>query len=212
MMSISTLINENFPELRDRGLAAEISDSGRFIRVKEGEKLMDYGSEIVHMPLLISGALKILRMNKDASELILYYLQAGETCAMSLTCCLANQKSEIRAVAEEDSEIILLPAQLLDSWMLKYPTWKNFVMQTYQDRFVELLNAIDSIAFKKMDERLLQYLIDKSTINNNHVLETTHQKIAEELNSTREVISRLLKQLENQEKIELGRNRIVVKF
>ncbi len=151
-------------------------------------------------------------MNKDASELILYYLQAGETCAMSLTCCLANQKSEIRAVAEEDSEIILLPAQLLDSWMLKYPTWKNFVMQTYQDRFVELLNAIDSIAFKKMDERLLQYLIDKSTINNNHVLETTHQKIAEELNSTREVISRLLKQLENQEKIELGRNRIVVKF
>ncbi len=209
-MPIDELIKENFPELTERELLAEISQVGRIVKLKADDKIMDYGGIIQNMPLLTSGSLKILRLDEHGNELILYYLQPGETCAMSLTCCLTAQKSEIRAVAEEEATLIMLPAQLMDSWMLKYPSWKNFVMNTYRARFEELLNTIDSIAFHKMDERLWQYLIDKSTINNTHTLETTHQKIADELNSTREVISRLLKQLEKQGKIKLGRNRITI--
>lgn len=211
-MSTPSAINENFSELVEPGLIKEINDLGKVVKVHTGDKIMDYGGEIIYMPLLVSGVLKVLRMDRDSNELILYYLQAGETCAMSLTCCMAHEKSEIRVIAEEDSAIVMLPSELMDSWMQKYPSWKSFVMKTYQTRFSELLNTIDSIAFKRMDERLVQYLIDKSTVNNSHLLETTHQKIAEELNSTREVISRLLKQLENQGKIELGRNKITLKL
>lgn len=210
MINIAELIHQNFPELTDVGLIKEIGEGVKIVRVKTDDKIMDYGAEIRYIPLLISGALKILRLDQDGNELILYYIQAGETCAMSLTCCMTHKKSEIRAVAEEDSEIIMIPSALMDSWMNKYPSWKNFVMSTYRTRFEELLHTIDSIAFHKMDERLWRYLIDKSTINNSHELETTHQRIAEELNSTREVISRLLKQLEKQGKIVLGRNKITL--
>jgi len=129
---------------------------------------------------------------------------------MSLSCCLANERSEIRAVAEENTQLIMLPVEFMDEWMLKYPSWKNFVMNTYRRRFEELLYTIDGIAFNKMDQRLWNYLIDKSTANNSRTVETTHQQIAYELNSKREVISRLLKKLEKEGKIVLGRNRIEV--
>lgn len=211
MSSIIELLNENFPELQESELRAEIDQVGLITRYKMDDKVMDYGGSVQKMPLLNSGSLKIMRRDAQGNELILYYLQPGETCAMSLTCCLSDQKSEIRAVAEEDTTLIMLPAGLIDSWMLKYPSWKSFVMNTYRTRFEELLNTIDSIAFHKMDERLWRYLMDKSTVNNSHVLETTHQNIADELNSTREVISRLLKQLEKQGKIDLGRNKIRIK-
>lgn len=210
MSSMNELLKENFPELSESELLAEIGQVGRIVNLKADDKIMDYGGAIQNMPLLTSGSIKIMRMDEEGNELILYYLQPGETCAMSLTCCLTAQKSEIRAIAEEDTTLIMLPAQLMDAWMLKYPSWKNFVMNTYRARFEELLSTIDSIAFHKMDQRLWRYLIDKSTINNSHTLETTHQKIADELNSTREVISRLLKQLEKQGKIVLGRNRITI--
>lgn len=209
-MSIDELIHNNFPELTEPELLAEMLQVARIVHLKAGEKIMDYGGAIKNMPLLTDGSVKILRLNNQGDELILYYLQPGETCAMSLTCCLTSQKSEIRAVAEEDATLIMIPASLMDTWMLKYPSWKNFVMNTYRARFEELLNTIDSIAFRKMDERLWQYLLDKSTVTNTHTLETTHQKIADDLNSTREVISRLLKQLEKQGKIKLGRNRITL--
>ncbi|MEM1001767.1 MAG: Crp/Fnr family transcriptional regulator [Bacteroidota bacterium] len=211
MSSINELLKENFPELQESELLAEMDQVGRIARYKMDDKVMDYGGNIQKMPLLISGSLKIMRQDEQGNELILYYLQSGETCAISLTCFLTDQKSEIRAIAEEDLTLVMLPANLMDPWMLKYPSWKNFVMNTYRARFEELLNTIDSIAFHKMDERLWRYLVDKSTINNSHTLETTHQKIADELNSTREVISRLLKQLEKQGKIELGRNKISVR-
>lgn len=205
---IESLIRENFPELTEDGLVQEIVQNGRVFKARRDEKIMEIGAYIKNMPLIIEGAIKILRQDDKGRELFLYYLQSGETCAMSLTCCLANERSSIRAVAEEDTELVMLPVELMDDWMTKYPSWKSFVMQTYSRRFDELLHTIDGIAFNKMDQRVWNYLLDKSTANNSLTIETTHQQIADELNSTREVISRLLKKLEKDGKITLGRNRI----
>ncbi len=205
---IEQLVRENFPELTEEELIQEIVQNGRIFRAGRDEKIIDIGAYIKNMPLIIDGAIKILRQDKEGRELFLYYLQPGETCAMSLTCCLAHERSSIRAIAEEDTQLIMLPVELMDSWMTKYPSWKSFVMHTYSKRFDELLHTIDGIAFNKMDQRLWNYLLDKSTANNSRTIETTHQQIAYELNSTREVISRLLKKLEKDGKIVLGRNRI----
>lgn len=207
---IAELVKENFPELMEEGLIKEIVDNGRIFRAKRDEKIMDIGAYIKNMPLIIDGTIKIIRQDNQGRELFLYYLQQGETCAMSLSCCLANERSAIRAIAEENTELIMLPVEFMDSWMIKYPSWKNFVMNTYRRRFEELLHTIDGIAFNKMDQRLWNYLLDKSTANNSKTVETTHQEIAYELNSKREVISRLLKKLERDGKITLGRNRIEV--
>lgn len=207
---IRELIKENFPELEEEGLLREIEQNGRIYNVKREDRIIDFGALIKNMPLIIEGSIKVIRQDDQGRELFLYYLQPGETCAMSLSCCLAKERSEIRAVAEENTKLIILPSEFMDEWMLKYPSWKNFVMNTYRRRFEELLHTIDGIAFNKMDQRLWNYLLDKSTANNSRIIETTHQQIAYELNSKREVISRLLKKLEKEGKIGLGRNRIEV--
>jgi CRP/FNR family transcriptional regulator len=123
---------------------------------------------------------------------------------------MANQKSEIRAIAEEDSEFIAIPIQYLDQWMNEYPDWKNLVMQTYSTRFRDLLNTIDNIAFRNMDERLEEYLFAKSQATQSKIINITHHEVATELGTSREVISRLLKQMEKKNKIVLGRNKIEV--
>ena len=153
-------------------------------------------------------SIKILREDHEGNELLMYYLNSGDTCAMSLTCCVQNAQSEIKAVCEEEATLIMIPVTYMDEWMIKYKSWKEFVMQTYQNRFKELLETIDSIAFTKLDERLLKHLKEKSENSTSNMLDTTHQEIAYELNSSREVISRLLKQLENKAVIRLHRNKI----
>jgi CRP/FNR family transcriptional regulator len=119
-----------------------------------------------------------------------------------------DKKSEIRTVAEENTTLIGIPTRYMDEWMTRYPSWKNFVMTSYDRRMLELVYTIDSIAFKKMDERLLEYLERKAEANNNRTLNATHQEIAYDLNASREAVSRLLKQLEKEGVVALGRNRI----
>jgi len=197
-----------FRNLFEKDLLDEIAQLGRLVKVKAGETIIDSGQYVKFIPLIISGTLKVLRSDDEGGEILLYYVGANETCAMSLTCCLAHQKSRIRAIAEEDVEMLTLPVALMDEWMLKYTSWKNYVMQTYNARFDELLKTIDGIAFHKVDERLVKYLREKALVNDEKILLVSHQQIAEELNSSREVISRLLKQLEHDGQIRLGRNRI----
>jgi len=165
---------------------------------------MDIGQAINQIPLVLKGSIKILREDEEGNEIFLYYLEPGHACATSITCCMSGQRSTIRAIAEDDTEYLAIPVQYSDEWMLKYKTWKNFVMNTYAERFEELLKAIDQLAFKKMDERFSKYLHDNSEI---HI---SHQEIAYDLNTSREVISRLLKQLERMGSIKLGRNRIII--
>ena len=204
------MVAAQFPTLHEKDLQKEIATVGTLRQVSEGEVLMEIGSYIKFMPLLVKGSIRILREDAEANELLMYYLNAGETCAMSLTCCLQDQQSDVRAIAEEDCMLIMIPVQFMDQWMNTYRSWKEFVMNTYQIRFKELLATIDSIAFMNMDDRLLKYLKDKTESSGDATINSTHQDIAYELNSSREVISRLLKKLENKGGVKLSRNKVEV--
>jgi len=189
-------------------LLIEISETGIFKKIPEGHKLMDIGQYVKGMPLLVSGAVKVLREDKDGDELLLYFLERGETCAMTLTCCMGQTKSKIRAIAETDTELIMVPIQKMEEWAGKYKTWREFVFESYHNRLMEVLDTIDNIAFHNMDERLLKYLKDKVKVTKSNTIQNTHQEIAYELHTSRVVVSRLLKKLEKLGVVELSRNSI----
>jgi len=173
-----------------------------------GDTIMDYGQIVRQMPILLKGSVKISRRDGDGHELFLYYINQHETCAMTFTCSMMRKASEVKAVAEDEVEMLLLPIDVIDKWMMKYSSWKSFIMRTIMLRFNELLKTIDQIAFQKLDERLIHYLQEKSKINNSSVISLSHQIIADDLATSRVVISRLLKKLENDKKIILYRNQI----
>lgn len=177
---------------------------------KKNDIIIDIGQELQYIPLLLNGNIKVLREDEDGKELLLYVLEAGDTCAMSLTCCMGKSASKIRAIADEDVDVIMIPINEMHEWFHSNDSWRNFILQSYQIRFDEMLETIDTLAFMKMDERLFKYLTDQVKLTSSTTLEMTHQDIAEDLNTSRVVISRLLKQLEKEEKIELGRNKIIV--
>jgi CRP/FNR family transcriptional regulator len=198
-----------FPDIYERSTVEVVLETAKLKKLRADDWMVDIGDPIVYMPLLLKGQLRILREDEEGHELLLYYIRPGETCAMSLTCCSGNAVSNVRAVAEEDTELLLLPIQIIDEWTTKYPSFKSFILKTYQKRFEELLNTIDSIAFHNLDDRLTQLLKQKSEKEGSE-LKTTHQELANQLNSSREVISRLLKQMERKGKIQMGRNKITL--
>ncbi|HMB63574.1 MAG TPA: Crp/Fnr family transcriptional regulator [Eudoraea sp.] len=201
-------LQEGYGHIFEEALINEIVQVGTFKEVPEGFKLMDIGQYIKGMPLLLSGAIKVLREDNDGDELLLYYLEKGDTCSMTLSCCLGDSKSEIRAIAETDTKLIMVPVRKMEEWTARYKSWRNFVFESYHSRLNELLHTLDSIAFNKMDMRLIDYLKEKARINKGDVINNTHQEIAYDLHSSRVVISRLLKKLEQMGKIELHRNYI----
>lgn len=203
-------LNDAYGFLFEEALIEEIVESGVLKIAKEGEIIMDINDYITSMPLLLEGAIKILREDKDGNELLLYFLERGDTCALTLSCCLGQTRSEIRAVAERDTKYIMVPVAKIEEWTAKYKSWRNFVFESYHSRLTEMLETIDTIAFMNMDERLLRYLQDKAKINQSEALQVTHQQIAYDLNTSRVVISRLLKRLEMEKKILLQRNQIIV--
>jgi len=203
-------LKENFTTIFEDELIAEINQVGTVKVVKEGKKLIEIGDYVKSMPLLISGAIKILREDDNGDELLLYFLERGDTCAMTLTCCLGQTKSEIRAIAELDTTLIMIPVQKMEEWTGKYKSWRNFVFQSYHARLTEMLETIDSIAFLNMDERLVKYLQNKQKVTNDAVINSTHQEIAYELHTSRVVVSRLLKKLETLGKVQLYRNSIKI--
>ena len=200
----------HYGHLFENELIEEIDRVATLKHVAAGTKLMDFGQYIKSMPLLIEGAIKILREDEEGDELLLYFLEKGDTCAMTMTCCVGNHKSEIRAVTELDTVLIMIPIEKMEEWTGKYKSWRRFVFDSYYNRLMELLETIDNVAFKKMDERLLKYLKDKVAVTGSNIVKSTHQEIAYELHTSRVVISRLLKKLENQKIISLHRNSLEV--
>lgn len=190
----------------EKELQNEILKEGTSRIFQPNEILMREGKFITSFPLVLKGLIRISRNNEEGNEILLYYLKPNEVCAMALTCCMTNLTSNVKAVAEEETEVIMLPVELLDNWMCKYPTWKQFVMRTFQNRFRELIDTVDSIAFMKLDERLVKFFIDRNAKSGITSLTITHQDLALQLNTSREVISRLLKKLEKDGKIKLSRN------
>lgn len=189
----------------EESLINEILEISKIHDFKEGDIIIDFNESIKNMPLMLTGAIKILREDFDEGELLLYFIEKGNTCAMSMQCCLGNAKSEIRAIAETDGQLILIPVAKMNEWLGKYATWRNFVFNSYNMRLKEMLTTIDHLAFMNMDERLLNYLLEKSKINTSNQIQNTHQEIAYDLNTSRVVISRILKALENKGKIKLNR-------
>lgn len=203
-------IEDAYSFVFEDALIQEIEEVGTIKSFKENDRIIEIGDNVTSMPLLINGAIKILREDKEGDELLLYFLERGDTCAMTLSCCLGHTTSEIRAVAEMDTTLIMIPIEKMEEWTSKYKSWRNFVFESYHSRLTEMLDTIDNIAFLNMDERLLKYLRDKAKINQNETVQITHQQIAYDLHTSRVVISRLLKKLEIKRKINLQRNSIQV--
>lgn len=205
---MNELLNLNYGHLFEPELLKEISEIGILKEVTEGDKLMEIGQYITAMPLLISGAIKILREDSEGNELLLYFLEKGDTCALTLSFNRGQRKSEIRAIAELDTVLIMIPIQKMEEWSSTYKSWRNFIFDSYQNRLQEMLDTLDSIAFLRMDERLLKYLRDKQKLTQSNELHSTHQEIAYEMHTSRVVISRLLKKLELEGRIKILRNKI----
>jgi len=201
---------EIFSELFEPALLAELESKSMLMDVKKGDTMLNIGQAIRAVPLLVSGTIKVSRINDEGQELLLYYVKKSESCAMTFNCCMLAQTSVIKGVAEEDSTLLCIPVTLMDEWMYKYASWKKYVMSTILSRFTEMIKCIDDVAFKKMDERLVSYLKEKSKIAGSAVLNLTHQQIGDELGTNRVVISRLLKKLEEDKKLVLYNKQIKI--
>ncbi len=207
---MKALLIESYGYIFEEALIDEIVKVAKFKEFKADDYLIEIGDYIKSMPLLLHGAIKILREDENGDELLLYFLERGDTCAMTLTCCMGQAKSRIRAIAETDGSLIMIPIEKMEDWLTKYKTWRNFVFDSYNVRLMEMLEAIDTLAFMKLDERLYKYLTDKAKVIGNTEIHNTHQEIAYEMHTSRVVISRLLKALEIEGKIKLHRNKIEI--
>ncbi|MFT7252124.1 MAG: CRP/FNR family transcriptional regulator, partial [Flavobacterium sp.] len=201
---------DSYNYIFEEELLEEVSKVGTHKEFKANDYLIEIGDSIKSMPLLLNGAIKIMREDDKGDELLLYFLERGDTCAMTLTCCMGTAKSKIRAVAETDGSLIMIPVEKMEDWLTKYKTWRNFVFDSYNVRLKEMLEAIDTLAFMNLDERLYKYLTDKAKVIGKTEINNTHQEIAYEMHTSRVVISRLLKALELRGKIKLNRNNIEI--
>ncbi len=209
-------VSEYYAQVFEDELIDEIVEVGYLDKMKSGDVMIDIGDDMTHIPLILSGAIKIIRrekengLEKESDGMVLYFLERGDTCAISFVNCINKKKSIFKAIVENDAEVILLPVDKIDDWLAKYKSWRYFIIDSYHFRLLEMVESIDGLAFMKMNQRLLKYLTDKAKINNDVNLEITHQEIAKDLNTSRVVITRLIKQLHDEGKIYSTRNKIRV--
>lgn len=177
---------------------------------KAGKIILQEQSQVMSIPIVVKGTLKVIRTEDDGREILLYYIKAGESCIMSFLGGLHHEPSKVRAEVEEEAEILFVPIDKVALFIKEYPQWLDYIFRLYHKRFEELLDIINAIAFKKVDERLLALLHKKSEITGSKTISITHEQLANELGTARVVVSRLLKQLEDQEVLQLGRNKITL--
>jgi len=203
-------LKEAYGMVLNGDLLDTIAQEGRFVSVSKGDLIMDVGDPIPGMPLLIAGAIKILRVDEQGDEMLLYFLEQGDSCAMTLGSFFGQTKSDIRAVAEQDSRFVIMPLDKVIEWTGVYTDFRQFVFESFNTRLKELVEAMDNLAFLDLHGRTAKYLDDRVKVNGTTTLATTHAEIAADLHTSRVVVSRILKQLENEGKISLHRNRIEV--
>ena len=197
-----------FGKIFEKTLLEEITRIGTLREVPADFELINIGEPIKGVPLMLSGAIKISREDINGDELLLYYLEEGDSCAITMAWEMGQQKSQIRAVTELPSQLIMVPLSAIEDWSSRFPSWRKFIFQSYHKRMEELLATVDSIAFDQLEKRLWAYLVEKKRVIKVNTLSITHQTIAQEMHSSRVVISRLLKRLEVDQKIRLHRNAI----
>ena len=203
-------LHKHFDNIFEKRLINEIAQNGVYKTYKKGEMLIDIGDEMTHIPLILKGLVKILREDQHEDEILLYFLEECDTCAISFVNCINQSKSMFRASVEEDVECILFPVNKIEEWITKYKTWRVFLIDSYHNRLMEMVDSIRSLAFLNLDDRIYKYLVKQVDIKNSEKLYITHQEIANDLHTSRVVVSRLLKSLEHVGKIKLGRNKIDV--
>lgn len=191
-------------------LKEEVTAFGELRKFTSGTVMLQEDSYIKVIPLVLSGSLKVVRTDANGHEILLYYITPGESCIMSFLGGLHDETSKIKAVVEEDAELLLIPVSKASEWVKKFPEWSDFIFKLYHKRFEELLSVVNAIAFQKLDERLLQLLTQKSKLTHSKEIVVTHSQLAEELGTAREVISRVAKQMENEGLIRLSRNKITL--
>ncbi|MBL1408929.1 Crp/Fnr family transcriptional regulator [Sphingobacterium faecale] len=209
-MQIKEILENYYPEQFEPGLVDEIGDVAQLKHFQPQDILIDMGETVTVMPILLDGAIKIMRDDYGEGELLLYFLEKGDTCAMTMACCLGDKQSNIRAIGETEGRVLMIPVQKMEDWLAKYPSWRKYVFDSYNNRMDEMLEAIDNLAFNDMSGRLKNYLLNVATINKGNAVHKTHLEIANELNSSRVVISRLLKSLEKEGFLVLNRNVITI--
>lgn len=203
-------LSDYYSNIFEEELIDEIVKVGHFDNIKSGELLIDIGDDMTHIPLILSGIIKIIRQEKEGEELVLYFLERGDTCAISFVNCINRKQSIFKGVVEQDVEAIFLPVEHIDRWLQNFKSWRHFIIDSYHFRLLEMVESIDSLAFMKLEQRMYKYITDKVKITKDNILDITHQEIATDLNSSRVVVSRLLKHLENEGKIIMRRNRIII--
>ncbi len=191
-------------------LKAKLSELGFQKTFEENEVILRESSYIKAIPIVLQGSLRVMRTEEDGREILLYYIKAGESCIMSFLGGIHDDTSKINAVAEEKTELLLIPMDKISLLVKDFPEWLDYIFKLYHKRFEELLEVVDAIAFKKLDERILDFVKNKAKLTNSKVINLTHEQIANELGSARVVVSRLLKQLESEGVVELGRNKITL--
>ena len=198
----------NLKDIFQSDLVKEIENSGNLKHFEAGDTIVNMDSYIKHIPVVISGSMKVIRTEEDGREILLYYLRPGESCIVSILAGMKNETSKIKAIVEEDAEIMLIPADKAKEWVRKYPEWTDFIFNLYQKRFEELLEVVNSVAFQKIDTRLLHLIKQKTQLYQSKAISVTHQQLADELGITREATSRVLKQMEKEHLLILSRNKI----
>lgn len=191
-------------------LKEEVSQFGQLKKFSTGSVILQEDSYIKAIPLVLKGSLKVMRTDPQGHEILLYYITAGESCIMSFLGGIHNETSKIKAIVEEEAEILFIPVDKASEWVKKFPEWSDFIFRLYHKRFEELLTAVNAIAFQKLDSRLLQLLKQKSDLYKSKELSITHQQLADELGTAREAVSRVIKQMENEGLVKLARNKITI--
>ena len=205
------LLHDTIGYILEEELIEEMSKIAKIRETVQDEIIIHVGDELKMIPIVVYGSIKVSRENTEGDELLLYYIEGGDTCAMTLQCCVRKTDSQIKATSMEPSLLLMFPSEYMQLWMDKFRSWREYILQSYHTRMLELMETIDEIAFMRLDERLIKYLTDQAKLLGNLELHHTHQQIADDLHSSRVVISRLLKQLENKGAIQIRRNRIILK-
>ena len=205
---LKQIIRRKFPVFDNNSLVESLIDNTQYFKLPAGTELMHMGSYITVVPLVISGTIKVFREDETGREVFLYYIKEGESCALTLTSCFKMEKSYIKAKIQDETEFIAIPVELVRNFHKEHPSWSKFVFSTFSKRFDEILKVLENVVFHNMDERLSTYLIEKSTILKTQTIYSSHKEIEDDLVTSREVISRLLKQMEKKGLLELSRGKI----
>ncbi len=196
---------QSSPELREK-----LYENSIIQNYHEGDVILNENANIRAIPIVTKGSVRVIRTDEDGREILLYYIKAGESCIMSFLGGLHHETSKVRAEVEEDAEILFLPVEKVSLFIKEYPEWLDYIFRLYHKRFEELLEVINAVAFKKVDERMLLLLSKKAELTGSKTITVTHEQLANELGTARAVVSRLLKQLEETKMVQMGRNKITL--